>query len=33
MSLSDGGKPKWGTIYMGGTTLSLESVEGDKSRN
>lgn len=33
MSLSDTKKPKWGAVYMGTTTVTLDSVEGDKSRN
>lgn len=33
MSLSDDKKPRWGTVYMGTTTVSLDSVEGDKNQN
>ncbi|CAK7041154.1 MAG: V-type proton ATPase subunit E [Desulfovibrio sp.] len=33
MSSSDPHKPRWGTIYMGTTAVSLDSVEGDKSQN
>ena len=32
MSLSDDDR-KWGTVYIGGTALSLDKIEGDKSRN
>lgn len=34
MSSSDAEKlEKWGTVYMGGSSYSLESVEGQKARN
>lgn len=34
MSSSDNEKPKaWGAVYMGGNTVSLASVEGEKSAN
>lgn len=33
MSLSDTKKPRWGTVYMGTTAVTLDSVEGDRSQN
>lgn len=34
MSLSDNEKPRnWGAVYMGGVTMSLASVEGEKDLN
>lgn len=33
MSLSDARKPRWGAVYMGTATVSLEQMEGGKNRN